>query len=173
MSGGNFLHTVMSILLLVTGFFGGVIYNRYYTINNVIDYNSCVSAGNEILNTFPSQCKTANGRIFVEEVKAPSNLAPQDGDVVVSNFDQCVSAGNPVKENYPRSCSTPDGRTYIQELTADELPVTAEINQGVITTFEQCAASGFKVEMDLPRKCTTPDGKTFLEGLAPVPPTAQ
>lgn len=168
MNGSNFLHIIMSLMLLALGFFGGVVYNRYFTINNVVNYNTCVSAGYEILNTFPAQCKTPNGRIFVDEASVPNTLPPQNEEEGVSDFEKCVSEGNRVTNTDPKQCSTPDGKTFIEQKSPDDFPVTDTINPGVIDSFEKCVAAGFPIAESFPRQCNTPDGKTFMEGLSPV-----
>lgn len=44
----------------------------------VSNFESCVAAGYPVMESFPAQCRTADGRIFVQEVE------PTQADVVVS-----------------------------------------------------------------------------------------
>ena len=168
MNGSNFAHMLMNVLLLVVGFFGGVVYNKYYNINNVVNYSSCVAAGYEILNTFPPQCKTPNGRIFVDEANVNNTLPAQDDTDVITDFEKCIARGFPIKGRDPRYCVTGDGKTFIEERSTDELNVGGTINPSTIDSFEKCIAAGYEVISGIPRKCTTPDGATFIEGLSPV-----
>ena len=48
---------------------------------NVTDFDSCVAAGNAVMESYPAQCRSADGRFFVEQVT--QQIPPtQQGDVM-------------------------------------------------------------------------------------------
>ncbi|OIP80041.1 MAG: hypothetical protein COT39_00870 [Parcubacteria group bacterium CG08_land_8_20_14_0_20_48_21] len=52
---------------------------------NITDFTDCVAAGYPVAESFPRQCRTANGRLFVEDVTvddAPPNSRARDGCVI-------------------------------------------------------------------------------------------
>lgn len=60
------------VLLLV----GGVAYKvggPYGQVSNITNFSECVEAGNPVMETYPRQCRTANGRLFTEEVESAPN----------------------------------------------------------------------------------------------------
>jgi hypothetical protein len=117
-------------------------------------FAACVEAGNPVAESYPRQCRSADGQLFVEEVELPpepgaaSPVAPeappaagQSGDAgqgvpgsapgnagqAIDSFEACVQAGNPVMESYPRQCRSADGQLFVEEVDA-----TVEASTGVV-----------------------------------------
>jgi hypothetical protein len=72
----------------------------------VVDFASCSAAGNEVLQTYPAQCRTADGQIFVEE------LGPQADAVVDQPMENAlikspVSISGKAKGNWFFEASLP------------------------------------------------------------------
>ena len=53
----------------------------------ITNFTECAEAGNPVMESYPRQCRSADGRLFVEEVSAP---LPSDGGMV---FNGCAVAG--------------------------------------------------------------------------------
>ncbi len=53
---------VVVLALIILGVFA---YKRGLA-NRVSDYDSCVKAGNQVMETFPAQCVTPDGRTFTQ-----------------------------------------------------------------------------------------------------------
>jgi len=72
-------------------------------------FDDCVKAGYPVLESFPRQCKTPDGRTFISE---------EDQNQILKNirtFDDCEATGFPIMESYPRQCRTSDGRTFVSQ----------------------------------------------------------
>jgi hypothetical protein len=39
-----------------------------------VDYQTCADAGNEILQTYPAQCRTSDGKLFVQELEPEADV---------------------------------------------------------------------------------------------------
>lgn len=56
-------------LFLVTGvIIGGFLYYKSSLVSEIDSFESCVKAGNPVLESYPRQCRTSDGRSFVEEI---------------------------------------------------------------------------------------------------------
>ncbi len=53
----------------------------------ITNFAECAQAGNPVMESYPRQCRSADGRLFVEDVPAP---LPSDGGMV---FNGCAAAG--------------------------------------------------------------------------------
>ncbi|HOY46549.1 MAG TPA: DUF333 domain-containing protein [Candidatus Dojkabacteria bacterium] len=80
------LTAVIIILLIIAGIIGIASYN--FSLNNlpdtgeeidatIFDFDSCSAAGYPILESYPPQCRTPDGRVFVQEVSEISNPASE------------------------------------------------------------------------------------------------
>lgn len=76
----NTTYTVLAIvILLILGLlFIGIYKNRAVAITT---YNECVLAGFPILETYPEQCKTPDGKTFVRLITTPVNPSNTDNDI--------------------------------------------------------------------------------------------
>jgi hypothetical protein len=85
-------------------------------------FEDCVQAGYPVMESYPRQCRTADGKHFVEQVEAtaapPSGVIepeePTPTSPEINSFEGCVQAGNPVMESYPRQCRTADGQNFVE-----------------------------------------------------------
>ena len=69
-------------------------------------FDDCVKAGYPVMESFPRQCKTPDGRVFISEEDLKK----------IRTFEDCEAAGYPIMESYPRQCRTPDGRNFVSNL---------------------------------------------------------
>ncbi len=70
---------VFVILIIAVGF---LIFQSRTSDNadiSITNFNECVDAGYPILESYPRQCNTPDGRNFVEEVKSPVTSKPTTG----------------------------------------------------------------------------------------------
>lgn len=108
------------VLVIVGGLLVALSANReQQELLSISDFEECVAAGFPVMETFPEQCRTPDGRTFVKETQATTSPAvttpatdrePQKGPVVKSG---CAVAG----------CS-------------GQLCVSADEAGGIITTCE-------------------------------------
>lgn len=49
----------------------------------VTDFESCVAAGNAVMESYPRQCRDAEGELYVEQIDNPINTEPSTGACVV------------------------------------------------------------------------------------------
>jgi hypothetical protein len=69
----------------------------------VTSYETCVAAGNPVMETYPPQCEH-DGINYV---------------YAISDFDSCIAEGHPAMESYPRQCN--DGEnTYTEDISWKE-----------------------------------------------------
>jgi glucose/arabinose dehydrogenase len=50
---------------------------RIVPLNEINSFKDCISAGNPIMESYPRQCRTANGQTFVEEIQISEQKIPQ------------------------------------------------------------------------------------------------
>lgn len=55
----------------------------------ITNFDECAAAGNPVMESFPEQCRTADGRLFVNDV--PDQTFPAEGEGIV--FNGCAVAG--------------------------------------------------------------------------------
>ena len=121
MSKSTILSIVAVVVLLVVGFL--IFKSRTATeMSLVTNFEECKNVGYPILESYPAQCKTPDGRTFVEAGESPAAENP-DSSVdnstginlsTITNFEKCRDAGYPILESYPAQCKTPDGRTFVE-----------------------------------------------------------
>jgi hypothetical protein len=68
-------------------------------------YETCVSAGNPILKTYPAKCVWPDGQTVTQ-------IIPGVNDI--DSFEECVAAGYPIMESYPEQCRTFEGKTFVK-----------------------------------------------------------
>lgn len=57
----------------------------------IADFEACARAGNPVMESYPRQCRTADGQLFVENVPRDDANAPIDTEPIDANG--CVVAG--------------------------------------------------------------------------------
>lgn len=57
----------------------------------VVDYNSCIDAGNEILETYPEQCVAEDGMVYIRPLELGDLLPDDDSYYGFSTGGSCVS----------------------------------------------------------------------------------
>ena len=116
------------------------------TTNNnpvvVNDFQSCVAAGNQILDTDPAQCKTADGQTFTEAV--------QTADVIVSSPTVAQIVTSPLtvtakvrgtwfnEANLPIELQDENGKVLAQKgyMTTDNWMTTDYVNVNTTLSFK-------------------------------------
>lgn len=89
----------------------------------ITNYDECrVAEGSSIVETYPEQCVSKSGEIYVNETqKAPdvNNSAPEQANDLPATtsqaeYDKCSKAeGSKILQTYPEQCVTSDGKTYV------------------------------------------------------------
>ena len=49
-------------------------------VNEISSFAECVAAGNAVMESYPRQCKTADGENFVEDVDLPIDLSQEEAE---------------------------------------------------------------------------------------------
>jgi eight-cysteine-cluster-containing protein len=80
------LFIILSVLVLLYGFF-----NAQKDSKMITSFEECISAGYPVLESYPPQCKTSDGRNFVEETDAP--ITPIDSTRPAGAYDDCIITG--------------------------------------------------------------------------------
>ena len=80
----------------------------------VTDFESCVKAGNSVMESYPRQCSTKEGKIYVEDIDMPPR-ADEEEEICVDMCGDgecqslvCMGSGCPCaenKNNCPEDCS--------------------------------------------------------------------
>lgn len=87
---------ILIILIIITFIF---IFNNKLIVSNVRDFESCKNAGYPILESFPRQCKTPDGKTFIEEIKIDDKNKSLDKNYCTSESrkgDVCITLYEPV-----------------------------------------------------------------------------
>ena len=80
----------------------------------VIDsFESCVAAGYPALRTYPGQCRTPEGNVFIQKVPAESLEQLRTALPPIITFEDCLNSGYPVIESSPRRCIA-GNRTFVE-----------------------------------------------------------
>jgi len=87
------LVVVITAAVVIVGWFGWWAYKTEVLIQNVTDFLTCEQAGYPIMESYPRQCRTSDGRNFVEQIVAGPDKSdlivvetPQPGAIVTSPF---------------------------------------------------------------------------------------
>lgn len=88
---------IIFFLIILALFFAGIIGSIIRTIDShnvahdtsVVDFSTCVQAGNPIMESYPRQCNTQAGQHFVEDIEGSSILPNGNSEPAAS----CVRAG--------------------------------------------------------------------------------
>lgn len=79
----------LAVVVLVSLVFARTFYQTFEeetqnttVIDQIVTYEDCIAAGYPILETFPEQCKTDDGRSFTRELSEEEKrlTAPQNGE---------------------------------------------------------------------------------------------
>ena len=113
MSKNTKIVLIVSIVIIFLAV-GGAVAWQYYNqqkIKQINDFESCAAAGNSILETYPEQCKTPDGRSFTRQLSEEEKknlLPPEDicqnkcGDNICQEV-VCLGSDCPCAEN-KQSC---------------------------------------------------------------------
>jgi hypothetical protein len=103
-SGISHKQSNMTIFLFLFAFLGTFFAPALPTPidESIVDYTTCVAAGNPILESYPQQCQASDGRTFVAELEEEQLSDDACGDGVCAEFT-CQAIGCPKAET-PQSC---------------------------------------------------------------------
>lgn len=76
MKNWKVLWTIIVILLVIIGIFVFPLLKKKTAVIN--DFESCSAAGYAILQSYPAQCITSDGRTFIEEVDSGQTACTQE-----------------------------------------------------------------------------------------------
>lgn len=68
------VYTVPAVTLLVIGIVFLIISNNASDVSTINSFDKCAEAGYPVLESYPRQCKTPDGRTFVEEVEIVNSI---------------------------------------------------------------------------------------------------
>lgn len=63
-----FLYRIIAVVVVVIVVVGIWAYFKKPTAESVVSFEECMAAGYEIIEGYPNQCKTPEGKIFVEDI---------------------------------------------------------------------------------------------------------
>lgn len=86
---------ILIVILLASGFY---YYNKQKEESVVTSFETCVAAGNPVLESYPRQCKTPDGKTFTELITTPQtgsvqNEVPQTPERVRGAEDATLAIG--------------------------------------------------------------------------------
>ncbi|KKS82270.1 MAG: hypothetical protein UV58_C0011G0024 [Candidatus Wolfebacteria bacterium GW2011_GWC1_43_10] len=106
------------IVLLAVGIFWAVWASNKWMIKkiqNISSFEDCAGAGYPIMESYPRQCNTPDGRHFVEKVENPP-FPPKDSG------QMCIQVITPAKNpqtgeivEFPTPCDVPEGWEKVSE----------------------------------------------------------
>ncbi len=109
--------SIAFVVGLGIGFYATKVIDRSVADNetpsqSVNSFADCVAAGNPVMESYPRQCRSADGRLFVEEIDVPIPN-PDDETFCTTQYDpvcgevqvQCIKAPcPPIKETFSNTC---------------------------------------------------------------------
>ncbi|MCX6744796.1 MAG: RsiV family protein [Candidatus Parcubacteria bacterium] len=136
-------------ILVMLALFVAIKFNpKPIAVNIINNFDECAKSGNAILESYPRQCKTADGRSFTEVINLNNNVnsvpdgscANKCGDGICQEI-VCLTIGCPCAESgalCPEDCQNPNGVKYqsenIKEETAD---YSLDLEYPVITMVDK------------------------------------
>ena len=143
------------IFVLLTGFtlfLGSIFSEKPSSFRRIVDFESCIHAGNRVQETYPRQCVTPDGKVFREEdMDFDVNSQPrmggdrdEHGCIGSAGYTWCEEKSKCLRE-WQEPCS--------QQYQYESGPFD----------FSSCVKQGNPVRETYPRQCVTPDGNIFTE----------
>jgi hypothetical protein len=86
---------VLSIIIILLIIVAGVFFWQNQPVNQVVisNFEECVAAGNPVMESYPEQCRTADGQLFVRElpndnvnIEIPASVVDQVKAVLVQRL---------------------------------------------------------------------------------------
>lgn len=81
-----FLYVLIFIVVVLTGLCGKYIFDQQ-KLKSIIDFQSCKKAENPVTTSYPAQCRTSDGRTFVQQLKLEDQKKLQPPS---SAFDEII-----------------------------------------------------------------------------------
>lgn len=63
------IYVILTGLFLSAGFVLGVTYKDSITSKEISSFEDCISAGYPVMESYPRQCRTSDGKTFVEQTE--------------------------------------------------------------------------------------------------------
>ncbi len=87
----GFVALPVLIVILITAVLLGVIYYVYFNKPKLIisNFDDCAKAGNPIMQTYPAQCQTKDGRTFTQSTQTtnPTPSVTEDSGQKIPSYD--------------------------------------------------------------------------------------
>ena len=89
---------ILILIIILVSSISTLLFLSGCSTGGVTDFESCVATGNPVMESYPMQCRTKDGRTFVQEIKVPS---PFEGEQTLClenqrNADICTMEYGPV-----------------------------------------------------------------------------
>lgn len=110
----------VGIILLIAVVIGGAVWfssKEKTAPGNQVAINSfeeCVEAGNPVMESYPRQCRTAEGQLFVEEIKENN-----DGTMCIQVIAYAKDPQTGECKEFPTPCAVPEGWEICENLSGD------------------------------------------------------
>ncbi len=85
MSNKNIIIISVAVVVLLVAYFVFALSSKKDTVPVISNFEECVVAGNPIMETYPEQCVTEDGRVFVRKID--DSETSQIDDSIVLPFD--------------------------------------------------------------------------------------
>lgn len=76
---------VLGVLLIILGIFFGY---KYIEAKSVSNFEECVARGYPVMESYPEQCKTPDGRLFIREIDEPIEETPSPASEIEVYYPQ-------------------------------------------------------------------------------------
>ena len=63
---------ILILVIILVNTISSIFFLSGCSNGGVTDFESCVATGNPVMESYPMQCRTKDGRTFVQEIKVPS-----------------------------------------------------------------------------------------------------
>jgi len=104
---------------------GGMVYYAWVMttletrpVASITSFEGCVAADNPVMESYPRQCRTTDGRIFVERTKLP------EGQVCAQVITRAKNTATGEERDFPTPCAVPKGWEPVR--------ATATTSQGIL-----------------------------------------
>lgn len=156
---------IIVLILLVLGLIAFVIISNNAKASRTVNtFEDCVAAGNPVMESYPRQCRTSDGKLFVEEVdevgiiNPPSAVASEDEDESETSFITIYFSKDPESYDDPTYAFPVERDTDNEDLISfviNELiagPTTEEMSENlfselVLTGMSNCDGNNYTYEL--------------------------
>lgn len=110
-------------ILLISLIGGGVYYfNSVKTSKDITDFASCAKAGNPVLESYPAQCSTKDGKHFIQQLSEEEKkklIPPKDGQVCIQVITPAKNLKTSECKEFSTPCDVPEGWNNVSSCNSD------------------------------------------------------